>query len=168
MSYNSKYKGAEVEELLNAIGSLKDEIYGNGGKIETLITNVNKTDGQYYSLNSRSFVSNSGYFTSIINLPQSVTSVKMRFEKSAGGIGVEFMDEFGERTGFFSNTTQARGTKIKIDVPHGTFSMVYSYLNDLGLSYENVTGASFDGIVFFTTNGLKNRLELLETVVMWQ
>lgn len=138
---------------------IKNSIDG-GGESEKLVTSVDMTDGQYYSLNSKELVYNAGYFTAVVKIPTGVTAVKMRFEKSGGGIGVEFRDELGERTGVFSNTTQDRGAKIKVDVPSGTDSMIFSYLNETGLSMENATDVPFDGIILYSSEGAGLKAEL--------
>lgn len=114
------------------------------------VTSISKTNGRYYSLNSKSYVSNQYYFTAIVSVPVNSSALEMRFEKStSGGIGVEFRDSNGGVTGTYSNTTQASGSKIKVTIPSGTSSMLFSYLNSSGVALQN--SVEFDGIIFYRT-----------------
>ena len=125
------------------------------------ITDISKVDGQFYNLINRIFVSNIFYFTSEVDIPDKVVSLEMRFEKSTrGGVGVEFRDSNGNAIGTFSNITKPRGTKIKVDIPSGTTSMIFSYLNSKGASYEKAE--EFDGITFYAGDGLVDKVETLE------
>ena len=128
---------------------------------EETITDISKVDGRYYNLINKTFVKFSFYFTSEVDIPDKAVSLEMRFEKSTGGgIGVEFRDSNGNVTGTFSNMTEPRGTKIRVSIPSGTTSIIFSYLNSIGASYEKVE--EFDGITFYTGNGLVDRVETLE------
>ena len=125
------------------------------------ITDISKVDGQYYNLISKTFVPYGFYFTSEVDIPDTAVSLEMRFEKSTGGgIGVEFRDSNGNVTGNFSNITEPSGTKIKVKIPSGTTSMIFSYLNSAGASYQNAE--EFDGITIYAGNGLVDRVETLE------
>ena len=126
--------------------ALTEKLYGNG-HTET-ITDITKHDGQYYSLKDKILKSNKYYFYSEVDVPVDAKELEMRFELStSGGIGVEFRGSDGSVTGTFSNTTEPSGTKIKVDIPTGTTSMIFSYLNEAGVEYQS--SQPFDGITFY-------------------
>ena len=115
--------------------ALTEKLYGNG-HTET-ITDITKHDGQYYSLKDKILKSNKYYFYSEVDVPVDAKELEMRFELStSGGIGVEFRGSDGSVTGTFSN-----------DIPTGTTSMIFSYLNEAGVEYQS--SQPFDGITFY-------------------
>lgn len=93
----------------------------------------------------------------------------MRFDRSTGGaIGVEFRNASGNATGSYSNLTEPRGTKIKVNIPSDSKSIIFSYLNNNGLSIQGATDFPFDGIIFYinnSSNSLISRVNALENAI---
>lgn len=145
---SARYTEVTTEEesyvLKNSSTNSINKIYN----YQETVTDIKKTDSYYYNLNSRQKIYNQYYFVSEVDIPIEAKQLEMRFEKSTGGgLGVEFRNSNGSVTGTFSNTTQPSGTKIKVDIPTGTTSMIFSYLNEAGVEYQS--SQPFDGIIFY-------------------
>lgn len=155
---------------LDSNGSVPIEQLGNiNMNSDITITDITKNDGYFYNLIKKANVKNSYYFTSEVTIPEGAFSLKMRFElSSGGGIGVEFRNASGNATGSYSNKTEPRGTKIEVHIPYDSKSIIFSYLNNNGLSIEGATDVPFDGITFYissSSGSLISKVNALENAI---